>query len=217
MGGTVIDVVRRPTERIPTAADTVTIAAEAIADIRGKLTDEQQVTAVGVAVPGLVHGPESSVQLAPNLDWHDVEIGQMLSAATGLPVYAANDANVGAIAEHLFGNHHNADHMIYVNGGPSGIGAGFVVAGELLEGVAGYAGELGHTYVGGREQCHCGSMGCLETEVRQAPLAQLLSRSTATPARIRSPTPTPNVTCSPGRHGRWRSRSATRSTCSTRA
>ena len=175
MGGTVIDVVRRPTERIPTAADTVAIAADAIADIRGKLTDEQQVTAGGGAVPGLGHGPESSVQLAPNLDWHDVEIGQMLSAATGLPVYAANDANAGAIAEHLFGNHHNADHMIYVNGGPSGIGAGFVVAGGLLEGVAGYAGELGHTYVGGREQCHCGSVGCLETEVRQAPLARLLA------------------------------------------
>ena len=55
--------------------------------------------------------------------------------------------------------------MIYVNGGASGIGAGFVVAGGLLEGVAGYAGELGHTYVGGTGPCHCGSVGCLETEV----------------------------------------------------
>ena len=46
---------------------------------------------------------------------------------------------------------------------------------ELLDGVAGYAGELGHTYVGGVEQCHCGSIGCLETEVTQAPLARLLT------------------------------------------
>lgn len=175
LGGAVLDVMRRPTGRIPTPADTVAIAADAIADIRRALRDDQVVTAVGVAVPGLVHGPESVVQLAPNLDWHDVEIGQMLSAATGFPVYAANDANAGAIAEHLFGKHHNADHLIYVNGGPSGIGAGFVVAGGLLEGVAGYAGELGHTYVGGGEQCHCGSIGCLETEVTQAPLARLLA------------------------------------------
>ena len=50
-----------------------------------------------------------------------------------------------------------------------------MVAGGLLEGVAGYAGELGHTYVGGGEQCHCGSVGCLETEVIQAPLARLLA------------------------------------------
>jgi predicted NBD/HSP70 family sugar kinase len=175
MGGTVREVIRRPTARVPTPADTVTIAADAICDIQRTLRDGQTVTAVGVAVPGLVHGRESAVQLAPNLDWHDVEIGQMLSAATELPVYAANDANVGAVAEHRFGNHHNAEHLIYVNGGPSGIGAGFVVAGGLLEGVAGYAGELGHTFVGGGEHCHCGSVGCLETEVTQAPLTSLLS------------------------------------------
>lgn len=175
LGGAVLDVIRQPTDRIPTPAEMVTIAAAAIADIGRTLSDEQLVTAVGVAVPGLVHAPESMVQLAPNLDWHDVKIGEMLSTATGLPVYAANDANAGAIAEHLFGKHQNAEHMIYVNGGPSGIGAGFVVAGGMLDGVAGYAGELGHTYVGGVEQCHCGSIGCLETEVTQAPLARLLA------------------------------------------
>lgn len=175
MGGAVLDVVRRPTDRVPSAEDTVALATEAIERIRATLADGQTVAGVGVAVPGLVHGPESVVQLAPNLDWHDVAIGQMLSAATGFPVFAANDANTGAIAEHLFGRHHDAEHLIYVNGGPSGIGAGFVVAGGLLGGIAGYAGELGHTYVGGGEQCHCGSVGCLETEVTQAPLARLLA------------------------------------------
>ena len=173
MGGAVLDVRRYPTRDVPTAADTVAIAAEAIDGIRSGLRNGQTVTAIGVAVPGLVHRRNSSVQLAPNLDWHDVDLGRILTEATNLPVYAANDANAGAIAEHQFG-HHDADHLIYVNGGPSGIGAGFVVAGGLLEGVAGYAGELGHTFVGGGQQCHCGSVGCLETEVVQAPLARLL-------------------------------------------
>lgn len=176
MGGAVITVVRRETDRVPTAADTVAIAAEEIHRIRSTLHDGQRITAVGVAVPGLVHSPESTVRLAPNLDWHDVMLGQMLSEATDLPVFAANDANAGALAEHLFGKHHNPDHLIYVNGGPSGIGAGFVVAGDILEGVAGYAGELGHTYVGGAERCHCGSVGCLETEVSQQPLTRLLAQ-----------------------------------------
>ncbi|AKS32255.1 ROK family transcriptional regulator [Mycolicibacterium goodii] len=175
LGGAVLDVVRRPTAGVPSPTDTVEIAAEAIADIRRALRSEQTVTAVGVAVPGLVHGRASFVQLAPNLDWHDVQLGEMLSAATGLPVHAGNDANVGAIAEHLFGGHHDVEDLIYVNGGPSGIGAGFVVAGDLLQGVAGYAGELGHTFVGGRRRCHCGSVGCLETEVTQAPLTHLLA------------------------------------------
>jgi predicted NBD/HSP70 family sugar kinase len=175
LGGLVLEEIRVPTERIPTARETVEVTTNAIAQLRGKLPEGHVLTAVGVAVPGLVHGPGSAVQLAPNLDWHDEEIGQMISAATGLRTHAANDANVGAVAEHLFGRHGNADHMIYVNGGPSGIGAGFVVAGELLGGDAGYAGELGHTYVGGRQRCHCGSVGCLETEVTQAPLARLLT------------------------------------------
>ncbi|AQA04336.1 sugar kinase [Mycobacterium sp. MS1601] len=174
LGGLVLEVIRRPTNGVPTGEEAVKIAVELIEQIRAGLAPDQTLTAVGVAVPGLVHGPGSAVQLAPNLDWHNIEIGQMLSAATGLPCCAANDANVGAIAEHLFGRHGNADHLIYVNGGPSGIGAGFVVAGGLLEGVAGYAGELGHTYVGGGQACHCGSVGCLETEVAQAPLARLL-------------------------------------------
>ncbi|CDQ47120.1 Sugar kinase of the NBD/HSP70 family, may contain an N-terminal HTH domain [Mycolicibacterium neoaurum] len=176
MGGTVSTVIRRATDKVPTADDAVAIAAEEINRIRASLDDEQRIIAVGVAVPGLVHSPESTVQLAPNLDWHDVTIGQMLTEATGLPVCAVNDANAGAIAEHLFGDHHEPDHLIYVNGGPSGIGAGFVVAGDILAGVAGYAGELGHTYVGGAERCHCGSIGCLETEVSQQPLSKLLAQ-----------------------------------------
>jgi predicted NBD/HSP70 family sugar kinase len=175
LGGVVRQVVRHPTHRVPTPEDTVAIATEAIGDIRRTLQSGQAVTAVGLAVPGLVRGPDSAVQLAPNLNWHDVEIGRILSKATDLPVFGINDANAGAIAEHLFGDHREADHLIYVNGGPSGIGAGFVVAGGLLEGVAGYAGELGHTYVGGVERCHCGSVGCLETEVTQAPLTRLLT------------------------------------------
>lgn len=168
LGGTVLDVARYPTNGVPSVGETVAITTKAVARIRRKLNPNQRVTAIGVAVPGLVHAPGSVVRLAPHLDWHDEALGQTLSAAVGLPVFAANDANLGARAEHIFGGHTGADHMIYVNGGAGGIGAGFIVSGELLEGAAGYAGELGHTYVGGAGPCHCGRIGCLETEVSEA-------------------------------------------------
>ncbi|MDX1873220.1 ROK family transcriptional regulator [Mycolicibacterium sp. 120266] len=168
LGGAVLEVTRYPTRGVPSVRDTVAITAKAVSTIERSLHRSQRVTAIGVAVPGLVHAPTSVVRLAPNLDWHDEALGTMLSSATGLPVFAANDANLGAIAEHIFGGHPSAQHMIYVNGGKSGIGAGFVVAGELLEGAAGYAGELGHTYVGGAGPCHCGRIGCLETEVSES-------------------------------------------------
>ena len=168
LGGLVLEVTKRTTTGVPTAEQAVTLATETIQQMRRQLGPDRGVTAIGIAVPGLVHAAGSMVRLAPNLDWHDAQIGQMLSAATKLPVFAANDANLGAVAEHLFGRHANAEHMIYVNGGAGGIGAGVVVAGELLDGAAGYAGELGHTYVGGMGTCHCGSIGCLETEVSQS-------------------------------------------------
>jgi predicted NBD/HSP70 family sugar kinase len=168
LGGTVLDMVKCPTDGIPTARETVALTVGVLDRMRQTLAANRRITAIGVAVPGLVHAPASVVRMAPHLDWHDEALGQMLSAATGLPVFAANDANAGAIAEHIFGGHPNPQHMIYVNGGASGIGAGFVVAGELLEGAAGYAGELGHTYVGGTAPCHCGRIGCLETEVSQS-------------------------------------------------
>ncbi|KUI23691.1 ROK family transcriptional regulator [Mycobacterium sp. GA-2829] len=165
LGGAVLGVERVPTTAIPTVADTVRLTARAVDTLRGRLPADSALSAIGVAVPGVVHAPESTVRLAPHLDWHDEQIGEPLRAATGLPVYAANDANVGAVAEHIFGGHPDADHMVYVNGGASGIGGAFVVAGRLLEGAEGYAGELGHTYVGGTRACHCGAVGCLETEV----------------------------------------------------
>jgi len=168
LGGSVLEVTRRTTAGIPTVEQTVALATETIGQMRRQLGPDRDVTAIGVAVPGLVHAAGSMVRLAPHLDWHDAQIGQMLSAATQLPTFAANDANLGAVAEHLFGRHVHAEHMIYVNGGASGIGAGVVVAGELLDGAAGYAGELGHTYVGGLGTCHCGMIGCLETEVSQS-------------------------------------------------
>ncbi|AQT78927.1 sugar kinase [Mycolicibacterium litorale] len=167
LGGMVLETRRYPTDGAPTAEEAVTTAADAVELLRTQLEPGCSIAAIGAAVPGLVHGG-SAVQLAPHLDWHDADFGHLLNVATGLPVFAANDANAGAIAEHIFGRHHNADHMIYVNGGAGGIGAGFVVAGELLHGLAGYAGELGHTYVGGDGRCHCGNIGCLETQVSQS-------------------------------------------------
>lgn len=179
MGGQVLDVVRHPTSSAPSVAQTVAMATESVERMGRQLQPGHHITAIGVAVPGLVRAG-SMVRLAPHLDWHDADVGEMLNAATQLPVFAANDANLGAIAEHIFGRHTNSEHMIYVNGGAGGIGAGVVIAGELLHGAAGYAGEIGHTFVGGAGTCHCGSVGCLETEVSQSQTYDAESRSTAT-------------------------------------
>ena len=46
----------------------------------------------------------------------------------------------------------------------TGVGGGIVAAGELLHGVAGCAGEVGHVTVDPNGfDCTCGKRGCLET------------------------------------------------------
>jgi predicted NBD/HSP70 family sugar kinase len=138
-----------------------------------------------VAVPGLVRESDGVVRLAPHLEWVDEPFAAELAEATGLPVQAANDARLGANAERLFGAGRGTADLVYLNGGASGIGAGVIVGGRPLTGVDGYAGELGHTLVNSAgARCHCGAIGCLETEVSQRSLLAVLGLASADPDEL---------------------------------
>ncbi|WP_308465908.1 ROK family transcriptional regulator [Rathayibacter soli] len=136
--------------------------------------------AIGVAMPGLVRRSDGLVRLAPHLNWVDEPFTERLHELTGLPVVAANDANLGANAERLFGAGRGVRDLVYLNGGASGIGGGVITDGRPLTGLAGYAGELGHTLVNSSGvRCHCGAIGCLETEVNQRSLLAVLGLASA--------------------------------------
>ena len=88
-------------------------------------------------------------------------------AALGLdvPISLANDADLGALAEHQRGVGVGIDDLIYVSGNV-GVGAGVITGGRRLEGAGGYAGEIGHLRFNPTgKPCHCGNRGCWETEV----------------------------------------------------
>ncbi|WP_245933706.1 ROK family transcriptional regulator [Arthrobacter livingstonensis] len=175
LGGRVIKKIRYKTERIPTAAEAVNIAAAVIDGMRGELNSGFRVVGIGVAVPGLVSAADGLVRHAPHLGWHNEPLAQMLAAATGYAVTVSNDASIAAEAEMTFGAAAGARDVVYLNGGASGIGGGIITEGRLLAGHCGYAGELGHTLVrSDGATCHCGARGCLETEVRQEPLLRLV-------------------------------------------
>jgi predicted NBD/HSP70 family sugar kinase len=178
LDGTVIRRVHHETERVPTAREAVDIAAAEISGLLGDLDASYRAVAIGLVVPGLVRESDGLVSIAPHLAWSDEPVAAMLQEATGLEVYSANDANAGAIAESTFGAGRGVPELIYLNGGASGIGGGIVIGGELLRGAAGFAGELGHTLVNSSGiACHCGSSGCLETEVSRQPLLEALGLS----------------------------------------
>jgi predicted NBD/HSP70 family sugar kinase len=174
LGANVLRRVRRPLAESPSVADAVAVTAELVSELRREFETGHTILGIGAAIPGLVRARDGMVRLAPHLLWVDEPFAAQLEAATGLPVFAANDANLGTRAESIFGAGRGGSDLIYLNGGASGIGGGIISGGRAITGVEGYAGEFGHTVVStAGERCHCGAIGCLETEVRRDRLVAL--------------------------------------------
>nr|WP_107911952.1 ROK family transcriptional regulator [Streptomyces chartreusis] len=114
---------------------------------------------LAVAVPGLVARDSRTVVRAPNLDWRDTDLAELLP--TDFPLTVGNEADFGALAELWLGDGTPRD-FLHVSA-EIGIGAAVVVDGGLLRGTRGFAGELGHVPVEPYgPECPCGGRGCLE-------------------------------------------------------
>ncbi|MGW2284837.1 ROK family protein [Streptomyces phaeochromogenes] len=114
---------------------------------------------IAVAVPGLVARDARTVVRAPNLDWHDTDLGALLPDE--VPLTVDNEANFGGLAE-LWLNETAPRDFVHVSA-EIGIGGAVVVDGRLLRGTHGFAGELGHVPVRPEgPACACGGRGCLE-------------------------------------------------------
>ncbi|WP_369244863.1 ROK family protein [Streptomyces sp. R41] len=114
---------------------------------------------LAVAVPGLVARDARTVVRAPNLDWHDTDLGALLPGE--LPLTVDNEANFGGLAELWLGEATPHD-FLHVSA-EIGIGAAVLVDGRLLRGTRGFAGELGHVPIHPEgPECPCGGRGCLE-------------------------------------------------------
>jgi predicted NBD/HSP70 family sugar kinase len=133
------------------------------------------IVGLGVALPGVIRHVDGFVRFAPNLGWADEHFGGLLAAALpGLPVRVGNDADLGALAEHLRGAGRGCDDLVFIAGGV-GVGGGVIVSGRPLLGAGGYAGEVGHMVMRpGGSLCRCGARGCWETEIGASAIARAL-------------------------------------------
>ncbi|MEY2847431.1 MAG: hypothetical protein RI885_96 [Actinomycetota bacterium] len=172
LGGVVRERVRRPMDAAPDVAQAVAVITQTVDELAGR---HPAPLGMGIAVPGLVRAADGLVRLAPHLGWRDEPLAARLSRATGLPVAAANDAGLGAAAEHVFGAGRGLTDFVYLNGGASGIGGGIIAGGVPLRGAGGYAGEFGHTLVTARgDRDRAGAPGSVELELTRATLLRAL-------------------------------------------
>jgi len=168
LGGEVIKRKRQPLTAPVKPEKAVQVAAQIIADFRSELTADIRIVGIGLAIPGQVRVDDGVVRLAPHLEWVEIPIVKMMSQATGLPVYADNDASIGCNAEHTFGAGRGYEDMVYLFASTGGIGGGVIIDGHQLRGAAGYGGELGHVRItSSSDPDYSGLPGTLESEVRR--------------------------------------------------
>lgn len=138
--------------------------------IRQSGVDPRRIVGVGIGASGLVDSATGINVLAPNLGWRDVPIRGIFQSRLTLPVVVENNVRAMALAESLFGAGQDVHVLAFVHA-RIGVGAGFVIDGQLFRGCAG-AGEIGHTIIApdSGEACRCGNVGCLETLVSEPAL-----------------------------------------------
>jgi len=124
---------------------------------------ERPLLGIGIGTPGLLDTTRGVVRRAVNLGWEDLPLGSLLEERYKQPVYVANDSQVTALAEHIFGAGKSATSLAAIRIG-RGIGAGIILNRQLFQGDGFGAGEIGHISISPMgEPCRCGNVGCIET------------------------------------------------------
>jgi predicted NBD/HSP70 family sugar kinase len=138
---------------------------------RGK--NQGSLMSIGVAVPSPVD-PLNPKLLSEVVipAWHGESGLEQLQQKYGVKVYVDNDANLGAVAENWWGAGKGVADLVYIKVA-HGIGAGYILNGEVYRGAGGVAGEMGHLPIDPNgSPCVCGLKGCLATLVGTPAVAE---------------------------------------------
>ena len=142
--------------------DLVELLAREIGEARA---ERAGVEAIGMGIPATIDHDKGLAVAAVNLPIENLPIRDLVVERTGLPTFVDNDANVAALAEHLFGAARGAQNAVMLTIG-TGIGGGLILGGEIYRGSTGAGAELGHVAIqldGPACQGNCPGHGCVET------------------------------------------------------
>lgn len=129
----------------------------------GKSKDD--ILGIGMGAPGPVNLDTGIIYGAVNLGWKtEYPLKQILERETQLSAVIDNDANCAALGEMWKGAGNGARDVVCVTLG-TGVGGGVITNRDIVQGINGAAGEIGHitSIPEGGAPCNCGKTGCLET------------------------------------------------------
>jgi glucokinase len=138
--------------------------ASAVQEMCGAFPSRTVVRGVGVAAPA-ANPRTGGLEDPANFAWGNVPLVALLEDALELPVSLLNDGDAAVLGEVRYGVARGMRDVVVITLG-TGLGAGIMVNGALLQGAHGAAGEVGHTtLVPGGRMCGCGQRGCAEAYV----------------------------------------------------
>jgi glucokinase-like ROK family protein len=124
-----------------------------------------QISGIGIALPGLVDWHTGVIRFLPDYQWEKVNLRDLVHKKIDHPTYIENTANSLTLAEQWFGEGRGVDNFIVVTL-EYGVGMGIIINGQLYRGHKGAAGEFGHTTIEtDGPLCLCGQKGCIEATV----------------------------------------------------
>ena len=136
-----------------------TIVKEAVKKAKLKMDD---ISHIGIGVPGAVNPETKVVEISPNLLFHNWEVSKMMEERLNKPVSIENDANAAAWGEYLAGSAKGCKNAVAITLG-TGVGGGIIIDGKLYSGSNFAGAELGHmVIVKDGKECGCGRKGCWE-------------------------------------------------------
>ena len=119
-------------------------------------------TAVGVGVPGVADNDSGVVVRCVNMEWWNIPLREELQKHIPRPVTIDNDANLAGLAESICGVSMGTDSSVFITLG-TGVGGGLILQGKPWSGQHGEGGEIGHIIMDiDGIPCTCGRKGCLE-------------------------------------------------------
>lgn len=156
--------------------DTQTYASEAAPEVIARIADSieqsvqavgRSVTGIGIAFPGPVDTKAGVLVNAANLGWKNIPVRDLLRSRLKLdtPIWVQNDVKAGILGELIFGAARDETDFVFLVIG-TGLGGSAVVNGQIINGVNGWAMEVGHMSLNPQGRpCTCGNIGCAQMYV----------------------------------------------------
>lgn len=121
-----------------------------------------EIACVGISCGSPVDSRTGVIAFTDQLaSWRGLDLKTFIGHTLGLPVSLENDASAGALAEYYYGAGRGFRHLAFLTFG-TGLGAGFILNGQLYAGANGYAGEIAHMRLSNSGPRAAGKRGSFE-------------------------------------------------------